>query len=438
VVRLDRRADGGAVALLVAVLATVLFGFAAIVVDLGYARNVKSDAQSAVDAASLAGASILARDSSPSAPFVDVTDAIKASALANFGTTGADWAACAATPPSAKWKRGGSGTDCILFNNNANNPSKLQVVLPFRHVDSFFGGLVGYNGADISARAQATIREVKVPGCALCVQGPLDTSGDIAVDGGSTGGSSSAINGRVRTGGSITVQDPGSITFETKPIPAGGRSYSPTPPLIRPVTDPFAGDPMPSGDPGSPLVVFPVTDPPTTNFVRCGPGGVLTQGTYRNILVTATATDPCSATGVIVVTGQLRVISRGYLAATASVIQLSCGTRANPSACAPSTGGGRLRIDPLGQLSMSVSFPSEFSVVADPNNTSAMTINGTLSVDQAVYGRSTAVTVGSGASLTAFGRISVGPMTIDSGGEVTVNAAGEAAIPGPPFVGLYR
>jgi hypothetical protein len=438
VVHLDRRNDSGAVAILVAVLATVLFGFAAIVVDLGYARTVRSDAQSAVDAASLAGAGILARDPSPTAPFTVALTAIKASAFENFGTTDADWAACSATRPSARWQQAGSGTDCILFNNNANNPSKLQVVLPAKHVDSFFGGLFGYSGTDITASAQATIREENVPGCALCVQGLLDTSGSVGIDGGSTGGSSSAISGRVGTGGRITVQVPGAITFETKPIPARGPSYSPTPPLILPVTDPFAGDPMPSGDPGSPLVDFPVTDPPTTGFVNCGPGGVLTQGTYRNIRVTATSSNPCTATGVIVITGQLRVNSGGYLAATSSVIQLSCGTRTTPGACASPKRGGRLRIDPGGQLSMFATFPFEFSVVADPNNTSTMTVNGTLSVDQAVYGRSTAVTVGSGASLTASGRVSVGRMTIDSDGAVTVNAAGEAAIPGPPFVGLYR
>ena len=129
--------------------------------------------------------------------------------MANFGTTDADWASCSATPPTPKWTQGGSGTDCILFNNNANNPTKLQVVLPSKHVDSFFGGLVGYGGMDISARAQATIREDDVPGCALCVQGTLDTSGPVEVRPGSprrpVAARQSAGSGVVRTGGTITV-----------------------------------------------------------------------------------------------------------------------------------------------------------------------------------------------------------------------------------------
>ena len=251
--RLTRRGDGGAVAILVAVLATVLFGFAAIVVDLGYARTVNGDAQNTVDVAALAGAGTLA-DDGPSAIGLAYS-AITASALANFGTTDADWAACAATPPSATWDKapGPGRSDCILFNDNANNPSRLLVVLPPRHVDSFFGGLIGYGGIDVNASAQATIHEQDVPGCALCVTGPLDTSGAIQIDGGSSGGSSSAgTASRVRAGGSITVQDPGAITFEDSPTPARGPMYS-TRPIIRPVTDPFAGSPMPSGEAGVPF-----------------------------------------------------------------------------------------------------------------------------------------------------------------------------------------
>ena len=444
--RLARRDDSGAVAILVAVLATVLFAFAAIVVDLGYARTVEGDAQNAVDASSLAGAGILATDVSPSA-FANAYRAIKASASANFGTTAADWSACVATPPGASWVQEGSGTNCIMFNH-AVNPTKVQVVLPSKHVDSFFGGLVGYGGMDISAAAQATVREEDVPGCALCVQGTLDTSGSVEVRAGSPGGpvgSSSASNGVVQTGGSITVEDPGAITFENTPVPAKGPMYS-TRPIIRPVTDPFAGDPMPSGPGGVPLGAFP--GPASSGRVTCGDGDVLTENTYRNITVTASISDPCIATGVIVVTGRLQVVSGGYLSdgylsGGSSVIQLSCGRRRVAVVCAPGTPGGRLQIDDGGHVVMGATplFPTEFSVVADPNNTSTMTIDGELSVDGAIYGASTPVQVGAfgaNAVVSASGRISVAQMTIGSNSAVTVTAAGGAPVPGPPFVGLYR
>jgi Putative Flp pilus-assembly TadE/G-like len=434
VVRLDRTEDAGAIAILVAVLSLVLFGFAAIVVDLGYARTVRSDAQSTVDAASLAGASILSKDSSPSAPFVVAIKAIKKLASENFGTTDADWAACSATPPTPTWKQGGSDTDCILFNHSADNPSKVQVVLPAKHVDSFFGGLVGYGGTDISVRAQATIHEDDVPGCAVCVQGLLDTSGDIAVYGGSTGGSVSAGSGRVRSG-SISVQAPGAITFAATPIPPSGPSYSSRPIVPRPVTDPFLGDPMPRGPASNPSGAFPSRAPGGSG--NCGDDGVLTEHTYRNITVTASVDHPCVATGVIVVTGRLEVRSGGYLSAASAAIQLSCGRR-TAAVCTRPRAGGQLQIDDDGRLTMSASL-AEFSVVADPNNTSPMTIRGELSVDQAIYGRSTPVELQDpGASIAAAGRISVSQMTVDPVTTVTVTAAGGESLPGPPFVGLFR
>lgn len=435
-VRLTRLTEeSGAVAILVAALATVLFGLAAIVVDLGYARTIQSQAQSSVDAASLAGAGTLSTDSNPPLPFLPAIDAIKTSAQSNFGTAAGEWNACTATKPGATWVQGGSGTDCILFNR-AFKPTKLQVVLPSRHVDSFFGGLFGYGGMDVSAQAQATIREEDLPGCALCVQGLLDTRGAVRVDSGGLGGSSSAGSGRVRTGGSITVQSPGGITFAATPTPASGAQYSPSP-RIRPVSDPFAGSPMPTGNPDSPLPVFPIAAP--TGTVTCGPGGVLTEGTYRNINVTASsAINPCRATGVIVVTGLLQVRSAGYLTATSSAIQLSCGTRTAPTKCASVRAGGRLVVNLGGQIAMSGTAPTGFSIVADPNNNSRMMVNGALSVDQAIYGRLTRVGVGAATSLSGSGPISVGRLDVAAGGSVNVSAAGGTPLAGPPDVGLFQ
>jgi Flp pilus assembly protein TadG len=425
------RGDDGAIAILVAMLSIMLFGFAAIVVDLGYARTVKGDAQSAVDASALAAAGVLADDSSPAQPFVAAYGAVKRLANENFGTTDADWDACVATRPGASWVQGGSGTNCILFNH-AVNPTKVQVVLPPKHVDSFFGGLLGYHGMDVGALAQATIRQDDVPGCALCVLQSLDVSGPVAVDGGGVGGSSSAgVNSRVRSGGSITVQDPGAITFTESPTPATGSVYS-SRPIIRDVVDPFLGDPLPRGGSGLP---FP--DPAPTRTVTCAAGDVLPEATYRNIIVTAPSSDPCVANGVVVVTRLLHVQAGASLAANVATIQLSCGTRSAPAECGSPTAGGRLQVDVTGQLSMSSLVPTAFSIVADPQNTAAMTLDGDVSVSHAIYGRSTPVTLGP-ATLSASGRIAVQQLTIEPGGSLAVNAAGGAPVPGPRQVGLYR
>ena len=54
-----RRTDEGAIAIVVAIFSLVAFGFAAVVVDLGYARTVKLRAQDAADSAALGGAAAL-------------------------------------------------------------------------------------------------------------------------------------------------------------------------------------------------------------------------------------------------------------------------------------------------------------------------------------------------------------------------------------------
>ena len=56
----SRRDDDGAVAILVALMSVVLFGFGALVIDIGHAQVVRSQGQSTVDAASLAGVRALA------------------------------------------------------------------------------------------------------------------------------------------------------------------------------------------------------------------------------------------------------------------------------------------------------------------------------------------------------------------------------------------
>jgi hypothetical protein len=166
---------------------------------------------------------------------------------------------------------------------------------------------------------------------------------------------------------------------------------------------------------------------------------VLSEATYRDITVTASsATNPCRAAGIIVVTRRLRVQPAGVLEATSATIQLSCGTRTAPTSCAAEAPGGRLQIDATGQMTMSSSGPATFSIVADPRNNSRMFLNGSLSTDQPVYGRLTRVSVGTAASWSASERISVARLDIASHGSVNVRAVGGAPVAGPPDVGLFQ
>src|SRR5688572_28148142 len=85
----DRRDEQGAVAILVAVIALALLVTAALVVDLGLARDVKRQSQSAADASALAAGNVLYDfDNGCSIAVPCVTEAVTAAknyALENFG-----------------------------------------------------------------------------------------------------------------------------------------------------------------------------------------------------------------------------------------------------------------------------------------------------------------------------------------------------------------
>ena len=90
--------DRGAVALLTGLLAVVLFGMAAFVVDLGVARDNRRQAQNTADAAALAAANALYATRAPNlnqpGDFAAAVDAAKSYAAKNYGTTASEWAGC--------------------------------------------------------------------------------------------------------------------------------------------------------------------------------------------------------------------------------------------------------------------------------------------------------------------------------------------------------
>ncbi len=93
-----RRNERGAVAIVTAMVAMVLFIVAALVVDLGLARDARRQSQNAADSASLAAANVL-YGNTVKPDFAAAVAAAKAYAAQNFGITAADWSAC--TDPSA-------------------------------------------------------------------------------------------------------------------------------------------------------------------------------------------------------------------------------------------------------------------------------------------------------------------------------------------------
>lgn len=422
-VRLDRHNDSGAIAILVAVLATVLFAFAAIVVDLGYARDLSSQAQDAVDSAALAGMGDL-YDDPPGAPqFQKSVDAIKGIAyqdsLSSSYTTieaKAAWSACQAPSPGPGWTQGPSsesGTSCILFNSNTG-PTMVRVVLPPVHADSFFGGLIGYAGMNVSASAKAQAFDTNIRDCSLCISSSLVTSGSILVDG---DGSLKAGSGTVQGAGFVTVSGGGDVAFMKTPNPRRG-PYSPDPILIDTVEDPLVG----KGD------LIPLPRNRSDDFVCGAPAAaVLLAGhTYRNVTVNG----PCSVQdGTVVVTGTMTLDGpTARLTADRATLFFGCVSRRNRArACRTGQAGGSLIVGADAHLQISGADFNGLGLAFDSRNSAGMTVFGTLQADQAdVYTALGGVTVNDiGVVDVVDGLVSVGSVTVaSSAGTLHVSATG--------------
>src|SRR5215213_2110872 len=142
------RSDVGAVAVLTAVLAVVLFGLAAIVVDLGMARDNRRQAQNTADAAALAATNALYATRAPNlnqpGDFDAAVAAAKEYAAKNYGTTQGEWSGCSIPATDALgYQHPGTGTNCITFNS-FNYPTQALVVVPLRKQPSLLGGVFGY------------------------------------------------------------------------------------------------------------------------------------------------------------------------------------------------------------------------------------------------------------------------------------------------------
>ena len=239
--------DEGAIAVVVAVFSLVAFGFAAIVVDLGYARTVKLRAQDAADSAALAGAAALFAGGG-SANFSAAAAAARANANDIMGSTMA-WTGCT---DSARLP--GPQLDCVSFDS-ATNPRQVRVRVPNTSVDAFLGGAVGYDGLTVSAAAVASLGPVTfTPACAICVMSEDDqvvaasairaTQADISFNGNvqlNTGSTIRAVQRSVFLGGlpsgntagfqdflvtdAAPINDP--LALRPEPEPAGTGSLDP-------------------------------------------------------------------------------------------------------------------------------------------------------------------------------------------------------------------
>jgi Flp pilus assembly protein TadG len=382
-----REDDRGAVAILVAVLTTVFFGLAALVVDLGFAQDQTRKAQNAADAGALAGATCMASLTSGCNSIAAATLKARSYITAN------GWDGAAST---------------IDVDTTALT---VAVTLPPRQSPTFFAGAIGSRNASVARSATATWNGAG-SGCSLCVLNDvtLSANADLKMDQGDL-----LVNGILDLGPNTTVVDTGGRIFANGGV--SGSNLSKT--LIQDVTGVLVPTAVPTTGPITPPVVD--VSGSLGQRVAPSPSGACTAGTYASV-------GNCTsfAAGAYVLTGLSSFSGNATIQATGVTFVLTCSSTAagttRSSACAPNQSGGSIEVKGQATLNVSLSSPPLYAsvcfglaIVSDPNNTGGLLINGSgngnagrLNVDGSIYLKSGTLSYGGGPDLTVNGNIIVG------------------------------
>ena len=171
-----RRDDEGAVAIVVALFAVVLFGFAALVVDVGNASDVRAQASTAADAGALAGERALAawtntNRTSPDPAFEQtLVDTVKAAVADTYSVADSAWSSCTDTVPAEFTAT--AGCQCVQYEvsivSGVVTGSSVRVRIPARDVPSTFGGIFGASSISVSPIAAAKAGQDPPSPCLPC------------------------------------------------------------------------------------------------------------------------------------------------------------------------------------------------------------------------------------------------------------------------------
>ena len=436
------RDDRGAVAVLTAVLAVVLFGMAALVVDLGMARDSRRQAQNTADAAALAAANALYATRAPNlnqpGDFTAAVEAAKTYAAENYGTTEAEWASCSIPDSEALgYLHPGTGTNCITFDK-FNYPTQALVVVPLRQQGVFFGGVFGYEGVSIGALAQAQLDPGGHRLCTFCVLGEETSdiqNGNVDVTGGNIwfngdvtvnpAGGAKSTKGNVvgddgsifEDGGSISVS--GTVNDKNKLVGDDVQVGGPR------VVDPMAAQELPFATQST---LTAKSGQPCTSAGTAGGPGIYGSVDLRG--------GTCElAPGLYVFTGTLDLAGNSTLIGDGVTLYFTCGTATDLGCDEPGQDGGRIDSTgtPLYQLTAPLrsthpTLPSElygYSLVFDRYNTSTTRLRGTSDsfISGTIYGVNTTLDIGGTAGSTSpfTSWVIIGQLDMNGTATLTVN-----------------
>ena len=384
--------ERGSVAVTVALAMTMLLGFAALVVDIGLNWAARTSAQSAADAAALAGASRLLQDGGAAA-LLTVNDLLTDNAIAL--PTEVDWATdgdeengevvCWTLP----------GDPPLAGANCPDGSNALQVTTPAIEVDYAFAPVLGEGSRSIKARAAAAAGVAAPNNCVLCVLEPDDGGalaatgpGGIQVDGGGIVVNSEADD-------AVQVPGLGDVSAEQIRVVGG-------------IDLPINGALLPPAELGGPPVPDPLADLPTPDELPIPPepdetpvrdittDTILSPGVYDYITVHDGATLTLEQ-GVYVVTdfsappnSGFRVLDGGRVESPdGATIYLACEDY--PIPC-DGDAGTRFRLDAGSEFVANPPPATDtyagLSVFADPGNTRSQQLRGVVTLAGAVYAAS--------------------------------------------------
>ena len=365
------RDEGGVVAILVAVSALVLFGLAALVVDLGQARDMRSQTQNAADASALAAANAMYLTTVQ--PDLDAAvAAARSTARTNLGLTDADWQGCSDPGRPADYTAIDGCISMKVEYDAQNRPlsTYVRVAIPARTVRTPFASVMGVDTVDVAAQAEALAVRFPRAKCGVCI---LDSTRHTLQNGNlRTSDTGIHFNGDVTLAaqGTVSATDLDPSDYDDVKITVegttSGSSWSPVPVTGAPrLADPLAFLPMPFD-----WSALPVRD--GGNPCTDGPGRYGSFSTFGESCVLSP--------GLYVVTGTWSLTGSDSVTANGSTLYFVCGTPGAPRACNTSgERGGSLNTTGGAGLAVTapVSGPLQgLSIAYDRSNTADLVFKG--------------------------------------------------------------
>ena len=153
--RLPNRGDDGAIAVLAGITFSMVFVLCALVVQFGFARDVRRQSQNASDASALAAAAVVFK-SGTTPDFAGAVSAAKTYAEKNFAVAPSTWSSCSDPGRPSGWYVPTGSTPCISFDSQAA-PTQVRVFMPGRDAKTSVGTAAGVNQLTVGSLAVASI-----------------------------------------------------------------------------------------------------------------------------------------------------------------------------------------------------------------------------------------------------------------------------------------